>query len=262
MIIAQISDTHVLERDEQHFVDNNASLASIIASLNDEDPRPDLVLATGDLTNWGHSGQYEMLEEIISDLQLPVLPLVGNHDVRDLTRQSFPGAPWVDAEHASWITHLDDLTIIGLDSTDPDSHGGVFDESRETWLRSCLDSATGPVILSLHHPPFATGVEWMDSSGFAGLAELRRVIADHSSQIARILCGHFHRPVVTTVEGVTTSVCPAGTYHVGLDLRPGAGQSIIRDPRGYQLHLIDGPSVVTHTRYVDTGEAPFDPGWA
>jgi hypothetical protein len=46
-----------------------------------------------------------------------------------------------------------------------------------------------------------------------------------------------------------------------LDLRPDAGRSIIRDPRGYQLHLLDGTSVVTHTRYVDTGEMAFDPGW-
>jgi len=261
VIIAQISDTHVLERDEQHFVDNNASLASIVASLNSEDPRPDLVLATGDLTNWGHPGQYEMLAEILADLNLPVLPLIGNHDVRALTREMFPDVPWADTQHASWVSSRPDLTIIGLDSTDPDNHGAVFDEARNEWLRTCLASASGPVILTLHHPPFATGVEWMDSSGFVGLPELREVIAEHSTQIARILCGHFHRPVVTTVEGVTASICPAGTYHVGLDLRPGAGKSIIRDPRGYQLHMIDGPTVVTHTRYVDTGEASFDPGW-
>ena len=84
MIIAQLSDTHVLERDEQNFVDNNASLASIVASLNAEAPRPDLVLATGDLTNWGYPGQYEILAELLADLEIPLLPLMGNHDDRTL----------------------------------------------------------------------------------------------------------------------------------------------------------------------------------
>jgi Icc protein len=261
MIIAQLSDTHVLERDEQNFVDNNASLASIVASLNAEAPRPDLVLATGDLTNWGYPGQYEMLAELLDDLEIPLLPLMGNHDDRTLTRKTFPDVPWVDADHASWVTTTGDVTLVGLDSTDPDTHGAVFDKERQLWLESCLAAADGPVILTLHHPPFTTGVDWMDSSGFAGLAALRRVIAENSTKILRILCGHFHRPVVTTVEGVTTSVCLAGTYHVALDLRPAADRSIIRDPRGYQLHLLDGASVVTHTRYVDTGEVAFDPGW-
>ncbi len=261
MLLAQFTDTHVLERDEVHFLDNNASLASIVASLNAELPRPDLVLATGDLTNWGLPPQYEVLSELLSDLELPVLPLMGNHDDRAQMRQLFPDVPWADADHASWVTGHDAITLIGLDTTDPDTHGAVFDDERGAWLESCLHSAPGPVILAMHHPPFTTGVDWMDASGFAGLASFRQVIAEHSEKLLRILCGHFHRPVTTTVEGVTTSVCLGGAYHVGLDLRPAADRSVIRDPRGYQLHLLNGTDVVTHTRYVDTGETAFDPGW-
>ena len=261
MILAQFTDTHVLERGEQQFLDNNASLASIVESLNAEAPRPDLVVATGDLTNWGFPAQYEVLSDLLSPLQIPLLPLMGNHDDRVRMKQLFPDASWADADHASWVTTLGHITLIGLDSTDPEVHGGVFDDDRRSWLESRLDSAPGPVVLAMHHPPFTTGVDWMDASGFAGLSDFRRVIAEHSGQILRILCGHFHRPAVTTVEGVTASVCLVGAYHVGLDLRPEADRSVIRDPRGYQLHLIDGTDVVTHTRYVDIGEAPFDPGW-
>lgn len=259
VIIAQVTDTHVLERDEEQFLDNNASLASVIASLNAEVPRPDLVLATGDLTNWGRASQYAVLAELVAELDLPILALMGNHDDRDLTRQTFPDAPWVDADHASWTSLLGNTTLIGLDTTDPGRHGGVFDDERERWLEATLAAAPGPVILAMHHPPFTTGVDWMDASGFAGLVNLRRLIAGNREKIARILCGHFHRPVVTSVEDVATSVCLSSSFHVDLDLRPGGERALILDPRGYQLHIVNGSDVVSHTRYIDTGEARFEP---
>jgi 3',5'-cyclic-AMP phosphodiesterase len=261
VIIAQISDTHVLDRQEEQFLDNNASLAAIVESLNAEQPRPDVVLATGDLTNWGRPSQYEVLSKVLSTLEIPLLPLMGNHDIRELTRQTFPEVPWTAAEHASWVSSHGGITLVGLDSTSPGVHGAVFDSERREWLESSLRAAPGPVIIALHHPPFTTGVDWMDASGFDGLAAFRGIVAAHSTKIVRIVCGHFHRPVVTTVEGVTTSVCLAGSFHVALDLRPGAGRWVIRDPRGYQLHLINGDDIVSHTRYVDTGETAFDPGW-
>ena len=50
--------------------------------------------------------------------------------------------------------------------------------------------------------------------------------------------------------------------HVALDLDPSAAVSLVRDPVGYQLHRVDGTDVVTHSRYIDTGQQPFVPDWA
>ena len=261
MLIAQLSDTHVLGANKTQFLDNNAAAEAIIESLNAERPRPGLVLATGDLTNWGLEQEYETLSRIFAELEIPVLPLVGNHDSRDRTKLAFPETPWVEANHASWVVPYDNLTIIGLDSTSPGVHGGVFDDYRAVWLKDQLQRAPTQVLLAMHHPPFRTGVEWMDASGFAGVEKLCDLIGEFSHQITRVLCGHFHRPVTTTVANVTASVCLAGSFHVELDLRRGAPRSLIRDPRGYQLHRLDGESLVTHTRYVQTGETPFEPDW-
>ena len=43
---------------------------------------------------------------------------------------------------------------------------------------------------------------------------------------------------------------------------PGAGPSLVDDPFGYQLHVVTGRSVLTHTRYVATGREPYVPEWA
>ena len=178
VILAQLTDTHVLEEGEVQFIDNNAMLAEAIRSLNAERPRPDIVLGTGDLTNWAREGQYARLAALLSELELPFLPLVGNHDDRALMKQTFPETPWADADHASWVHELDGVRLVGLDSTDPGRHGAAVDADRLAWLDAALDTDQ-PTVLALHHPPFVTGVAWMDGLGFDGLDALHEAIAGH-----------------------------------------------------------------------------------
>ena len=120
-------------------------------------------------------------------------------------------------------------------------------------------------MLAMHHPPFRTGVRWMDDAGFIGLDRLTSVI-EASGNVDRIICGHIHRPMTTTVGGVTTEVGLSTSVHVALDLEPNGPTQLIRDPAGYRIFAIDGdqiaPQIVGHTRYIATGEVPFVPEWA
>ncbi len=282
MLIAQLTDTHVLDPDadghvpEEVYVDNNGRLATAVASLNAEAPAMAVVLGTGDLTNWGRPGEYARLGELLAPLTVPFLALPGNHDDRDRLRATFPETPWIDAAHASWVTIVDTdadaagadagagadpVRIVGLDSTLPGEPGAAFDAEREVWLRSVLSEAhDGVTLLALHHPPFATGVGWMDDSGFVGLDRLEAVLTDHP--VDKVVCGHFHRPVSSTIAGIPVQVGMSTVQHVDLDLAPGAGVSLIVDPIGYQIHRVAGRSVVTHTRYIDTGHQRIIPSWA
>ena len=55
MLVAQISDLHVAPEGSfmRQFVDSNELLARAVTYLNTMTPRPDVVLATGDLTDHG-----------------------------------------------------------------------------------------------------------------------------------------------------------------------------------------------------------------
>ena len=176
-----------------------------------------------------------------------------------------PTTPWIDAEHASWVTIVgtgdERVRVVGLDSTIPGAPGAAFDDEREAWLRSVLaEPHDGVTMLALHHPPFATGVGWMDDSGFVGLRRFEAVLADHP--VDKVVCGHFHRPVSTMVSGIPVQVGMSTVQHVDLDLAKGAAVSLIVDPVGYQIHRIAGSSVVTHTRYIETGHRRIIPTWA
>ena len=96
--------------------------------------------------------------------------------------------------HASWVTEVGGVRIVGLDSTVPGEPGAEVDEERERWLRDVLAvEFDGVTILAMHHPPFATGVGWMDASGFVGLDRLEAVLV--ANPVDKVVCGHFHRPV-------------------------------------------------------------------
>lgn len=265
MLLAQITDTHVLADDsgEPGVVDNTARLALAVESINAERPAPDMVVATGDLTNDGKPGELAELVRLLGRLNVPVLVLPGNHDHRASMKAAFD-QPWADAEHLSWVADVGEVRIVGLDTQLPGEGGGMFDPEREAWLAGALADAAAadrPVVIAMHHPPFASGLAWMDGGQLARADAFAEVVRANP-HVTRILCGHLHRPVVTTVGGVTTSVGLSTVHAVALDLRPDANVSLIVDPAGYQLHHFDGAGWVSHTRYIDTGHAPFTPEWA
>ncbi len=266
MLLAQLSDTHVLDpaSDEHRYVDNNGRLAQAIDALNAEAVAPEAVLATGDLVNSGPQPEYEALVSLFSELALPVLPIPGNHDDRDRLRAAFPQTPWADADHASWATTVGGLDIIGLDSIIPGKAGAEIDQPRAEWLASAIDAANGPVLLTLHHPPFRSGIEWMDASGFLGLDLLNDVLEQHSG-VCRILCGHLHRPITSAIAGIPAQVGISTVQHIGLDFRSDASVTLINDPPGFTLHQFDlqadpsGATWSSHIRFTDTGESPYAP---
>ena len=263
VLIAQISDTHVLDptSDEERWVDNNRRLAQAVRSLNDERPAPAAVLATGDLVNDGAPGELAELASLLEPLSAPLLPIPGNHDDRDGFRKIFD-MPWSDEGHLSWAVDLGPIRVVGLDTVIPGEHGGALDGEREGWLRATLAAGSDrPTLIAMHHPPFTSGIASMDCSALTGAATFAAVLSENC-QVLRVGCGHLHRPVQATVAGVATSVGLSTVHHVALDLDPTAPIQFIRDPAGYQLHHFDGASWVTHTRYIDKAEEAFVPSWA
>lgn len=263
-LLAQLTDTHVVDADSDEvlYVDNNERVRIAVESLNAESPALAAVVATGDLTQWGSTAEFDQLVELVAPLRMPFLPLPGNHDHRDRLRSAFPNHPWVDDDHASWVQFVDGVRIVGLDTTVPGQPGGLIDDQRATWLSSALaDPHDGVTILAMHHPPFETGIGWMDRSGLSGRARLEAVLRDQP-HVDRIWCGHLHRPITSVVGGVPAEVGLSTTVHVALDLAPGAVTRVVRDPAGYRVHMIGDGTIVSHTRYIDTGEDPFAPAWA
>ena len=65
-------------------------------------PRPDLVVATGDLVDAGSAAEYGHLRRLLAPLDLPLFLLPGNHDSRDELARAFPDHAYLPRDGGSW----------------------------------------------------------------------------------------------------------------------------------------------------------------
>jgi 3',5'-cyclic AMP phosphodiesterase CpdA len=253
MLIAQITDIHLGfdPGDPDEF--NRRRLDAVLAALTEMAPRPDLLLATGDLVEDGFDDiSYERLRDALSDLPFPVHFALGNHDSRDDFLAWFPEAETADG-FVQYAIEDHAVRILVLDTLEEGRHGGAFCERRAEWLRERLaEEPDRPTIIALHHPPIETGLSWMTENPDAEwVLRLWDVVAEADNVVAMI-AGHLHRPVVTQWAGTTLAICPSTAPQVALDLdridpdRPDGRPMIVADPPWFGLHLWTGSGLVSH----------------
>lgn len=252
MIIAQITDVHLGFEQGNPDEINRQRLDRTLRTLAEATLRPDMLLATGDLTDHGDVHSYEALRDAFASLPFPVWPCMGNHDLRANFRAIFPHVPTADG-FVQYALDLGDLRLLVLDTLEEGRHGGAFCAVRAAWLSAQLAAAPQrPTLIVMHHPPMPVGIGWMDpAADEPWILRFREAIAGHD-QIRAIICGHLHRPVVAPFDGRTLVVCPATAVQLGLDLRPidpdvPDGRSMITlDPSCYALHRWEGGQLATH----------------
>ena len=263
MLIAQITDFHVRAHGDEGAlgIDNNRNLLDAVTLLNRLSPRPDVVLGTGDLTNHGRSEEYEALRDLLAPLEVPVYLIPGNHDMRERLRHAFDHHAYLMAggEFIHYVVEDFPVRLIGLDTTIADQHNGELCRRRLDWLRARLEeSSDRPTLVFMHHPPFESGIWWMDGIGLRDGADELRELLDQHRQVRRIVCGHLHRAVQSELGATPVSVCPSTCYQVYLDTIPESPPKFIAEPPALQLHGWTGHSFVTHTAYVNFSADPID----
>jgi 3',5'-cyclic AMP phosphodiesterase CpdA len=251
MLICQITDLHIKagRRRAYGVVDTAGMLETCVAAIGRLHPRPDVVVATGDLVDYGRDDEYALLRELLAPLDMPLYLLPGNHDGRDALRRAFPGHRWLraDADFVQYAIDDHPVRLVAIDTQVPGHGHGELCPQRLEWLdRTLAVRPDAPTVVLMHHPPFATGIGHMDLIGLAGADGLARVVARHP-QVERLLCGHLHRPIHARFAGTVASVCPSPAHQVALDLAPGTRDDFVLEPPGYQLHRWDGATLVTHT---------------
>lgn len=251
MLIAQITDLHLGFDRTNPAEFNRQRLDAVLKVLIEGPNRPDLLLATGDLTDGGDDESYRRCAEALAACPFPVYPCLGNHDIRAAFARHFPAVPSSDGFVQYSLRH-DGLRLIVLDTLEPGRHGGGFCAPRAAWLAARLDEDRDtPTVIVMHHPPLDVGIEWMAThADEPWVARFAAAIAGHR-QIEAILCGHLHRAIVAPWRGTTVTICPSTAPQVALDLnpidpeRPDNREMIVAEPPGYALHRWTGRDLVT-----------------
>jgi Icc protein len=275
MLIAQITDTHIVapgtlfrcpvqgaapdgERVYCEF-DTAPYLARAVAALNALVPKPAIVVVTGDLVDHGEPAEYEHLRRLLAPLSMPVFVIPGNHDARAPLRQAFAAERYLPATGYLQYTIEDyPLRLVALDTLVPGRHLGTLCAERLQWLDAALAARPDrPTMILMHHPPFATGIAYMDHYGLENAAGLAGIVARHP-QVERILCGHLHRAIDRRFAGTVAGTAPSTAHQIRLNLLADARISFVFEPPGYQLHYWNEEAgLVTHTAVI--GDWPHRP---
>jgi len=240
-LCAHISDLHVVAPGELAggAVDTLPFLVAAVDQLNRLDPRPDLVIATGDLVDEGRADQYRQLAATVAALEAPLRLVPGNHDDRDQLRAAFPDHDYLG--RGPTVDYVVDgpVRLVVLDSLVPGAPGGRLTRRQLDWLDAALAAEPErPAIVALHHPPFPTGIGHMDRMALDDLSSRRLadVVGRHPN-VERVVCGHLHRTISRRFAGSVAATVPSVAHAVTLELRPGGPPAWTLEPPAITLYL-------------------------
>lgn len=261
-LLAQVTDLHIKAEGRLSYrvVDTAGSLDRCVRHILGLPQRPDAMIITGDLTDFGRPEEYAQLARLIEPLSMPVYLMPGNHDEREGLRAAFPSHGYLRQGGDTLDYVIDDwpLRLVALDTVVPMRSAGALHDRQLEWLDAVLAAAPSkPTLVALHHPPFSTGIGHMDDIGLANPERLEAVIRRHP-QVELLVAGHLHRPIQKRFGGAIASTCPAPAHQVALDLDPQAASRFVMEPPGFQLHLWrEGLGVVTHTAFIGRFDGPY-----
>ena len=238
--ILQISDTHIVPEGAlvSGRLDTAEALARLITriqTIRDEIGPIDAVLVSGDLSDDGSPTSYDRFKTLMARLNLPLLVIPGNHDAREPMRVAF--ACQLPAQGPlDWDTQIGEMTVIGLDTLAEGSGKGVLSAQSLSFLKATLaKTKTAPTLVALHHPPFPSGIKFMDDIGLTNRDAFRAIVADHKGPL-RIVCGHIHSMMVMDIGGHIAISAPSPCSTFAYDVRGGAPVGFMTLEDGCVLH--------------------------
>jgi 3',5'-cyclic AMP phosphodiesterase CpdA len=263
MLIAQLSDLHVLPHGALAYgvVETNAFVERAFKAVAALDPKPDIVVLSGDLTDHGTDEEYDILADLIRrHIKVPVYLIPGNHDRREGIKARLGHLPGVGSDPTFVQYAVEDFPVrlVMLDSIVPEQGHGELCAERLAFLDRMLSAAPQkPTLVVLHHPPFLTGIVHMDEVSLRNPDAFEAVIRRHP-QVERVLIGHAHRPIVVRCGGSLAQVAPSVAHQVTLDLRPDGPATFNFEPPAFLLHhWRPERRLVSHQVYVGEFDGPY-----
>jgi len=188
--IVQLSDLHC---GTQFFLPN--LLERAIAEVNELSP--DVVVVSGDLTTHGFKDEYALAKRYLGTIECKAIVVIpGNHDSRNVGYVHFEE---LFGDRNS-VLRLDGVSIVAVDSTEPDLDNGQIGRGRYRWIEEQFAEPADLRVFVLHHhllPVPGTGRERniVNDAGDA-LEALQRAGVD------LVLCGHKHVPYAWKLESL------------------------------------------------------------
>ncbi|EPJ54418.1 MAG: hypothetical protein OFPI_06650 [Osedax symbiont Rs2] len=203
--VVQITDIHLLPQrgDKYYQVDTAQSLEAVLAEIKQLEPKVDMLIASGDLSEDGTAATYHRLANIFAQLDIPVYVTAGNHDDPQLMSTHLQSDNiYIKAcvEVANWGFIFLDSQVAGQ------SHGLLSARQLQTIGDYLKQNAKRPVLMALHHPSFTL----CPSPGcqLQNAAQLQQLLNRHPN-LKVVIAGHTHNAVTDDSQSYRQFTTPS-----------------------------------------------------
>ncbi len=189
--VVQISDCHLFASTDGRLLGLNTedSLRLVLERVTREQPRIDLILATGDLSQDGSTTAYRRFQQHLERFKAPSYWLQGNHDLTEPMLNTLGGSSHLSPcliEQGPW-------RIIMLNSSVEHEVPGYFQPSELEFLQQALEQSRGHhTMICLHHHPLPMGCAWLDTQVVRNAKDFWQVV-DGFDHVRAIVWGHVHQ---------------------------------------------------------------------
>lgn len=252
--IAHLSDLHVL-RDYQHSMFDRPSMRQTVPPVHyflsglqqAVASRPDVIVLTGDLVHEGTEEDYRYLHDLIQRYSngIPVLPVLGNHDLKQCFYQGYLGEERTGRYFYKY--ERGGYRFLILDTATERNGCGDIPDQQIDWLEEELRHPAEHGTILLGHHPLETRQAWFHTTYSPRLGEVLS-----GSDVIAYLCGHAHYAEVRTVLGMPQIT--AESFAFGVET-VSPTEVIYTHTRGYQDCFVEGNTVAVHPRQL----FPFSP---
>lgn len=214
MLIAQITDTHIVAKGEhwlsEPLTKTSERLEKVVSYLNQLIPVPDVVLLTGDASDTGTKAAYCHFKELIEPLKIPLYVIPGNHDCREEMRNAFSKKSYMpDKGFINYVIDDYPVCLIGLDTLVQGKDYGSICEERFIWLNQVMElKKEKPKLIFMHHPPAKIGHKIFDSINCVVPHDFEKLISTQKHLLG-IITGHYHHLCVTSYGNKSCFIAPS-----------------------------------------------------
>jgi len=213
--VALLSDTHI-DADPakvMRMVNMSEHLTKAWEQVNEAAKRLTATIFHGDVACLkGLAGDYEQVAKLLmpaGKAALPIHFMMGNHDDRDVFRESLKATSPLDSHHVSILKtpHANWFTLDSLEKVN--ATPGKLGAKQLEWLAAALDAHKDlPAIVSVHHHPVFEGEKL---GGIGDTKELLEVIVPRK-QVKALFYGHTHNWGQKVHEGIHLVNLPPVAY--------------------------------------------------
>jgi 3',5'-cyclic AMP phosphodiesterase CpdA len=233
--LIHISDLHYGDGDyHQEYMDN------VIGYINSNKDKIDAVVCTGDLTKKGRYYDFEQLSPILKRIEVPLLNVAGNTDVKNSGIIFFE--QFFGPRRTKMVLDNKDTLIIGIRSCKDDLKKGEIGDEQLAWVIETIKKhPKNNIVLALHHHLVAVPYAGRSFNVVRDAGELLEITQRYGVDV--VLMGHKHIPHAWLFGETTLVYCGTTTTDLVRANDPPCFNEIVLDDEDIEVHTINSKTL-------------------